>query len=250
VKRSVLAAATAVALSAGALGVSAPAALAAPSGHGHGSSTHGHGPSQGSHQLQNAQRKVEREVSRKDHKLASLLSFHGYEVLDDDTAAAVGTNIATDQAALAALGGQVAATTTMAEVRAIGEQVHAVRPEVYYQALNGLGRVARIESKAVDVQAAIADLGAQLDALAALGVDVTVLRAALEALAPAIQAAVDAATTAATAALTLTASSTPEEIQAVRDAVAAAAAAFAAVAEQVEAFLATLPTTPTAPVTP
>jgi hypothetical protein len=228
VKRSILATAALVAITAGSVGLSAPAALAKP-GHQHGSTTHQHGPAtHGSHRLSNAQRQVQREVARKDSQLSRVLDFHGYTVLGADDAAAVSANVAADQAALAALGDQVAATTSVDEVRAMARQVHAVRPPAYHLNINDLRRAARVQSTLADVTTLLADLSAAADALEAQGVDVTLLRAAIDAATQVLQDVSTAATTATDLARALTAVSTHADQHAALSATAAAAQALAA----------------------
>jgi hypothetical protein len=261
-KRTVLAAATVAALTAGTLGATAPAALAKPpvdhGTHGHGTTTHGHGHADhGNHQLQKAQRKVQREITRKDRKLASVLTFHGFEVLGADDAATVSANVATDRATLAGLGEQAAAATTLDEVRAIAAQVKALNPATYLVAVNKLRHADAASNEAADLTASIADLSARADALEAAGVDVTDVRAGLDAATTSLADAVTAASTAAELAAALTSASTTTEVQAAKDAAAAAAAAFEDVATQVEtitaaveALEASASTSGTDPVTP
>lgn len=251
-KRSILAAATVAALSAGTVLVSGPAALAAP-GHGHGPSTHGHAPApHGTHQLQNAQRKVQHEVRRKDAQLERVLDFQGLTVLATGEADAVRASIEADRVALAALGEQVPATTTLDEVRAIAVQVRAVRPNSYRVTVNKLRNADDVAAATTAAETLIAGLTAQADALEATGVDVTTVRTALDAATLALQDAVTAATTAADLAGALSATSSRDDLQAVVDAVAAAAEAAAVVADQIQAAVDALAalTTPTAPVTP
>lgn len=226
-KRSILATATLVALTAGTVGLSAPAALA-NHGHQHGSSAHQHGSAtHGSHRLANAQRQVQREVTRKDAQLTRVLGFHGYTVLGTDDAAAVSANVAADQAALAALGDQVAATTTTEEVRAIAAQVHAFRPPAYHLTVNDLRRAARVQAALTDAATVLADVSAAADALEAQGVDVTALRAAIDAATLVLQDVSTAATTATDLARALTASSTHADQHAALRATATAATALA-----------------------
>lgn len=143
-KRSTLAAATVVALTA--IGISAPAAVAGPSTHKHGPSAHanGHGSSaHGTGKLTNAQKKVRQAIKVEDRKLGQNLA-RATRHLGADDAAAVGANIAADRAALAALGTQLAAATTTDEVRAIATQVAGFRTENYHVAINGLRHVANV----------------------------------------------------------------------------------------------------------
>lgn len=143
-KRSTLAAATVVALTA--VGISAPAAVAGPSTHKHGPSAHsnGHGSSaHGTGKLTNAQKKVRQAIKVGDRKLGQNLAQAARHLGADD-AAAVGANIAADRAALAALGTQLAAATTTDEVRAIATQVAGFRTENYHVAINGLRHVANV----------------------------------------------------------------------------------------------------------
>jgi hypothetical protein len=245
-KRSILAAATVAALTAGTIGIAAPAALADPPAGTHGPSTHPHGPgTHGSHQLTNAQRKVQREVTRKDAQLAKVSTFHSFGALSTDDAAAVTANITADQAALAALGDQAAAATTVDEVRTVAAQVHAVRPQVYLLAVSKVRQADRFEAKLLAAQTTLTDLLAQATAL---GLDVTAVQTALD-------DAVATTTAAGDLVLALTATSSHEDVQAALAAVADAAQAWSTVAEQVETVLdaigtSTDPTDPTDPTTP
>ena len=232
-KRSILATATVAALTAGTVGLAAPSALADP-GHQHGS-THQHGPAtHGSHRLANAQRQVRHEVARKDAQLTRVLGFHGYTVLGSDDAAAVSTNVAADQAALAAFGDQVAVATTVEDVRAIATQVHAFRPPAYHLTVNDLRRAARVQASVTDVATLLADLSASADALEAQGVDVTVLRAAIDAATLVLQDVSTAASTATDLARALTAASTHADQHAALGATSTATAALADSATQVQ----------------
>ena len=185
-KRSTLAAVAVMAL--GTLGLSAPAASAAPS-HAHGPSAHAHGPStHGTAKLTNAQKKVRTAIKVLDRKLAQNLA-QANTTLGVDDAAAVAANIAADQAALADLGTQLTATTTTDEVRAIATQVAGFRAENYRLAVNGLNHVtgddiATAALTDADVAAAVATATDLLRALTATStrVDLTAARDALTAL--------------------------------------------------------------------
>lgn len=168
-KRSILAAATVVALTT--VGISAPAAVAGPSTHKHGPSAHanGHGSSaHGTGKLANVQKKVRNAIKVEDKKLGKNLA-HATRHLGADDAAAVGANIAADRAALAALGTPLAATTTTDEVRAIATQVAGFRAENYHVAINGLRHVA-------DVTGADAEAPADTDVATAAAVATDLLR--------------------------------------------------------------------------
>ena len=185
-KRSTLAAVAVMAL--GTLGLSAPAASAAPS-HAHGPSAHAHGPStHGTAKLTNAQKKVRTAIKVLDRKLAQNLA-QANTTLGVDDAAAVAANIAADRAALADLGTQLTATTTTDEVRAIATQVAGFRAENYRLAVNGLNHVtgddiATAALTDADVAAAVATATDLLRALTATStrVDLTAARDALTAL--------------------------------------------------------------------
>lgn len=148
-KRSTLAAATVVALTA--VGISAPAAVAGPSTHAHRASAHATGHGSSAHatgKLANAQKKVRNAIKVRNKMLGQNLAATT-RALGADDAAVVGTNIAADRAALAALGDQLAATTTVDEVRAIATQVVGFRVQNYRLAVNGLRHVAGVDAESL-----------------------------------------------------------------------------------------------------
>lgn len=186
-KRSTLAAATVVALTA--VGISAPAAVAGPK---HGPSTHAHvhgSQAHGAGKLTKAQKKVQHQISVKDRKLDGAQVRSDRKLGEDAT---LGANIAADQDALAALGEQLAAATTADEVRAIAAQVKAVRPELYNQAISGL---VAVDDAAVlgdaDITAAAAALTELLQAVTATSshADMKALHEALAAFAAMVEEA-------------------------------------------------------------
>ena len=88
----------------------------------------------------------------------------------------VAANIAADRVALGELGNAALAATTLADVRLVGTQVNAVRPEVYAVVVNGLRQSVRFEQVAADNAVAVTDLAAQADAKELEGFDVTGVR--------------------------------------------------------------------------
>ena len=166
-----------------------------------------------------------------------------------DDATAVASNVATDRDALAALGDQAAATTTVDELRAVASQVHAVRPPAYHLNINDLRRTEKVQAALDEATALLADLSTAADALEAQGVDVTALRAAIDAATLALQDVATATTTATDLGRALTAVSSHAEQRAALGSVAAAVEALAASDVDVQAAQDAL-TALTAPVTP
>lgn len=188
-KRSTLAAATVVALTA--VGISAPAAVAGKS-HAHGHSAHGTGSSaHGTGKLAKAQKKLQHQIDVKDRKLDGA-EVRSVRKLGADDVAAVGANIAADQDALAALGEQLAAATGADDLRAIAAQVKAVRPELYNQAISGLVAVGDATALGdADIATAAAALTVLLHAVTATSehADLQAIHEALSALASMVEAA-------------------------------------------------------------
>ncbi|HEX6514410.1 MAG TPA: hypothetical protein VF049_02465 [Nocardioidaceae bacterium] len=151
--RHATAAALAVAVS---LGAGAPVAMAAPHG-GHAGLAHAkahhvkgeHGKSNA--KLSRAQRKLAHQVARKDHFLARLLDRGALSRLDDTVEGVVRTNIEGDRTDLAALADLVTASTGE-DLGALGDQVRAVRPEVYNSIISQLRQATRLQS-ALDASA-------------------------------------------------------------------------------------------------
>lgn len=151
-------------LAAGAL---APAASAAS-----GTSRGGTSMSQADRRLSTEQRKVVSLVTAKDRALARVVR----EVARKEIAvgqAEVLANVAADRAALDALRAASVSATTVAEVRALSAQVHAVRPEVYAVVVNGLRQASRFQELVAANAAAISDLAGQADAKRSDGFDVS-----------------------------------------------------------------------------
>lgn len=85
-------------------------------------------------------------------------------------------NVAADRTALAALKAAAGTATTLSDVRLIGAQVQAVRPEVYDVVVNGLRQAGRFQEVAAANTTAITDLTTQADAKALEGYDVLAVR--------------------------------------------------------------------------
>lgn len=141
-------------------------------------------------------------------------------------------NIAADRLALAGLAADAAAATTVTDVRLVGDQVRAVRPETYSVVVNGLRQAAAFEIRVADNADALAALGAAADAAELDGADVTAVRDLLAAASLANDEAATQAAAALESGVLLTAFSTQEERAAFSDAVAAAGDALDVVAEQ------------------
>ena len=233
-KRSLVAAALALALGTAV----APAADAKP-GHAPGGP---HGPSQpsnpGDRQLTAAQRAVAAQVKAKDAGLVRAVRTvtRAELVVGEDLLA----TIETDRAALAALGADAAAATTVADVRAVGEQVKTVRPETYAILVTGLRQAARAEAKVADNDLAIADLASAADAAELEGADVTAVRAALDAATLANDEALTQVYAATDAGVLLGAFSPREDRDAFAAAVHTAGDALEVVEEQLELAAAAL----------
>lgn len=189
-------------------------------------------------------RAVASQVATKDAALARAVrnvTRAGLAVGAEDVLA----NLAADRLALAGLAAEAAAATTVTDVRLVGDQVRAVRPETYSVVVNGLRQAAAFETRVADNADALAALGAAADIAELDGADVTAVR---DLLATATLANDEAATQAAAALGTgvlLTAFSTQEERAAFSAAVAAAGDALDVVETQLalaETALAGLPT--------
>ena len=192
------------------------------------SSQHTKSPGKADKQLAGEKRKVVSLIAGEDAALVrairatnrAALTVGGAEVL---------ANIDADRLALAELKAAAQAATTVADVRVVGAQATAVRPEIYSLVVNGLRQAARFQVLVAQNTASIAVLGAAADAKELEGFDVAAVR---EALTAATLANGEAATLAAAAlakGVLLTAFSTTVEREAFSADVAGAGAALGVV---------------------
>jgi len=142
-------------------------------------------------------------------------------------------NIGSDRLGLAGLKAAALAATTVAEVRAIGTQVHQVRPEVYSVVVNGLRQSVFFQELVAANTATFSDVAAQADAKELELFDVTAVRDALAAAALANDEAAAYAAAALAKGVTLTAFGPRTE----RDAFTADVDAAGAALDVVEAQL-------------
>lgn len=141
-------------------------------------------------------------------------------------------NIAADRLALAGLAADAAAAATVANVRLVGDQVKAVRPETYSVVVNGLRQAVRFEAEVADNDELLLELADAADAAELDGADVSAVRALLDSAALANEAAATHAATALATGILLTAFSTQEEREAFSAAVGAAGSALDVVEAQ------------------
>lgn len=226
------------------LGVTAPAATAAPHA-GHGKAEHvkvehaagGHGKAhadKADRRLSHAARKVSREIHRKDAALDRVLRRHALAKLDVTRLAALQASVAADKELLDTWSSSLDAASADALQETAGA-VHDARPVVYNTVVSVLRRSAALEAAATENATELAGLTEQLTAAAANGADVGALQASVDAAALANQEAATAAVAAADAALTLTMSSTRAEVKDVRVALVEATTLFGQVEETIEA---------------
>jgi hypothetical protein len=174
--RPALAAALAVSV---AFGIAAPASAAAHSAHGVHAKADGHGPKHDgrddkksddkksdkeSKKVASEKRKVARDTARKDDALARFTK--DARRLDADFEQAVLANVAGDRSLLAELDTALEAATTLAEVRAVDDQVESLRPELYKQVVGDLRRAERIVKRGGDQLALIEELTVAAEAQA------------------------------------------------------------------------------------
>lgn len=211
--------------------VTTPAVSAsAAAGHVHSVSPHGKPgkptpTTPGDKRLAVEKRAVARQVATKDAALVRAIRTVTRASLTVGTEDLL-ANIAADRLVLADLAAQAAAATTVVDVRLVGDQVKAARPESYSVVVNGLRQAAKFEAQVADNDATLIELTDAADAAELDGADVTAVRVLLDAAALANDdAAIEAATALVTGVL-LTAFSSQEEREAFSVAVAAAGAAL------------------------
>lgn len=178
--RNALAAALTAAV---ALGVTAPVASAAPKA-AHARTEHKavkahktHKAAKADRALAGAQRRLSREVARKDAYLGRLARAHKVVRLADDVETAVVLNITGDRTDLTTLKSSFAASSGD-DLRALAREVHKVRPEVYNTIVNQLRVATWLQPRAAALPEA-GDLAALIETLE--GYDATTSRADLRA---------------------------------------------------------------------
>ena len=232
-KRALLTFAAAALASAVCVGLTGPAASAAPAGK---AKTVVSAPASDktTKRLSVEKWKVSSLITHKDAALARQNRVIACANLGPSLTEAVISNVSGDRDALGELGAAAQAATTLAEVRAVSRQVHHVRPEVYSSIVNGLRQTARFQEHVAANTATLDELAAQADAKELEGFDVTAVR---DAIASATVANDEAATFTAAAAdrgAALTAFSTRDARAAFRADIAAAGERLDAVDEQLQ----------------
>ena len=206
------------------------AASAAPGGRGPQAGAHGQA-AQGDRRLAVEQRKVATQVRVKDAALARAVRTVTRASLAVGEAEVL-SNIAADRIVLADLNAAAAGATTVTDVRAVGAQVKAVRPEAYTLVVNGLRRAAHYEGLTMTNADTVAELSALADLAELDGFDVTDIRAGLDLAAVTNDEVLPFVWSAREAALTVTATSPREEQRAVFTDLATAGELLDSVAEQ------------------
>lgn len=166
-RRTLIPLAAAVLTSVLAVGTLAPAASAAPDRERGGKAT-----SQVDKRLSSEQRKVVSLATSKDSALARTLRTLTRDPLVVGQTEVL-TNITADRALLDTLKAAAVSGTTVEDVRAVGTQVRAVRPDVYPVVLNGLRQATRVQTLVPANDATISELAGQADAKELDGFDVT-----------------------------------------------------------------------------
>lgn len=176
-KRTFRAVVVAALTAAVALGVTAPAATAAPKGKSahvktvKTKATKAHVKvDRAAHKLAIAQRQVVRDIERKDAGLVRAARDHRLAALAVEVADAIRTNVAADRAELTALKAAVLAADATVDLRQVRADLRDVRPEVYVLVVNVAREVAQTQSE-VDAN------GALLAEAALAGSDVTAAQA-------------------------------------------------------------------------
>lgn len=149
-----------------ALGVSAPAATAAPKAS-HVKTDHraakAHKHDKVDRSLTAAQRRLAKQAARKDAYLGRLERSNKVERLEDTAEAAVLANIAEDRTQL----GDLKAPAATSDVKELRTEIRGFRPEVYHTIINQLRLATRMQ-KNIAASAEAATLTAQTDQLTAL----------------------------------------------------------------------------------
>ena len=125
--------------------------------------------------LSSERTKVARRVASKDAALVRAARTVTRATLTVGEAEVL-ANVAADRTALAALKAAAGSATTVSDVRLVGAQVQAVRPEVYDVVVNGLRQAVHFQEVAAANTAAVTDLTTQTDAKELEGYDVLAVR--------------------------------------------------------------------------